>query len=105
MTYEPSVLPNTFLIIYQTEQTGSCVIILVYSLCTFQQINNIVCIKFNPKVQLYAWDGILVTCGKPRHFTKKDGIAPKSSLFKDAGDSTFNQNLRQLTVFLFIAII
>ena len=24
---------------------------------------------------------------------------------KDAGDSTFNQNLRQLTVFLFIAII
>jgi hypothetical protein len=24
---------------------------------------------------------------------------------QDAGDSTFNQNLRQLTVFLFIAII
>jgi hypothetical protein len=24
---------------------------------------------------------------------------------KDAGDSTFNQNLRQLTMFLFIAII
>ena len=33
-TYEPSVLRNTFLIIYRTEQTGSCVIMLVYSLCT-----------------------------------------------------------------------
>jgi hypothetical protein len=29
----------------------------------------------------------------------------KYNMFKDAGDSTFNQNLRQLTVFLFIAII
>jgi hypothetical protein len=27
------------------------------------------------------------------------------NFLKDAGDSTFNQNLRQLTVFLFIAII
>jgi hypothetical protein len=52
-----------------------------------------------------SFGGLLVPEGIIHTEVSVSGLTSFNRYIEDAGDSTFNQDLRQLTVFLFIAII